>query len=186
MKKTNSLLFLIALIAMSACSKKNIGYFQNSYEPVVTAKKEISNSEEIKKIISQNNNEDELISASIDQVQIPHINVEKPWNRVENKSILEHTSLDSKEVIEPKKISREDRQHLKQTIKKIARHESNQKTNRSFIGGLLLVILAIILPPLAVLLVDGLSGPFWLSILLTILFWVPGVIYALYRIFKDR
>lgn len=47
----------------------------------------------------------------------------------------------------------------------------------------LLVILAIILPPLAVLLVDGIGLSFLLSILLTLLFWLPGIIYALIRIF---
>ena len=45
---------------------------------------------------------------------------------------------------------------------------------------LLLVILAILLPPLAVYLHENaINGKFWLSILLTLLFWIPGVIYAL-------
>lgn len=45
---------------------------------------------------------------------------------------------------------------------------------------LLLVILAILLPPLAVGLHEhALNGKFWLSVLLTLLFWLPGVIYAL-------
>ncbi|TAH10979.1 MAG: YqaE/Pmp3 family membrane protein [Sphingobacteriia bacterium] len=44
----------------------------------------------------------------------------------------------------------------------------------------LLAILAIILPPLAVYLHENaVNGKFWLSILLTLLFWIPGVIYAL-------
>ena len=44
----------------------------------------------------------------------------------------------------------------------------------------LLVILAILLPPLAVYLHEGeINIKFWISILLTLLFWVPGVIYAL-------
>jgi uncharacterized membrane protein YqaE (UPF0057 family) len=44
----------------------------------------------------------------------------------------------------------------------------------------LLVILAILLPPLAVYLHEGqINTKFWISILLTLLFWVPGVIYAL-------
>ncbi len=47
---------------------------------------------------------------------------------------------------------------------------------------LLLVIIAILLPPLAVLLVDGLTAPFWLDLLLTLLFYFPGLIYALFRI----
>lgn len=44
----------------------------------------------------------------------------------------------------------------------------------------LLAILAILLPPLAVGLHEhALNGKFWLSVLLTLLFWLPGVIYAL-------
>ena len=43
---------------------------------------------------------------------------------------------------------------------------------------LLEIILAIFLPPLAVGLRRGLSGPFWLNVLLTIIGWIPGVIHA--------
>lgn len=49
---------------------------------------------------------------------------------------------------------------------------------------LLLVIVAILLPPLAVALVDGLSTRFWLSLLLTILLYIPGLIYSLYVVLK--
>lgn len=44
---------------------------------------------------------------------------------------------------------------------------------------ILLVILAILIPPLAVALKVGLSTPFWLDLLLTLLFYFPGMIYAL-------
>jgi uncharacterized membrane protein YqaE (UPF0057 family) len=45
---------------------------------------------------------------------------------------------------------------------------------------LLLVILAILLPPLAVYLHEGTTNnKFWISLILTLLFWIPGVIYAL-------
>ncbi|MBK7885425.1 MAG: YqaE/Pmp3 family membrane protein [Chitinophagaceae bacterium] len=44
----------------------------------------------------------------------------------------------------------------------------------------LLVILAILLPPLAVYLHQGeINTKFWISLLLTLLFWLPGIIYAL-------
>ena len=44
----------------------------------------------------------------------------------------------------------------------------------------LLIVLAIILPPLAVYLHEGvINGKFWLDLLLTLLFFLPGVIYAL-------
>ncbi|WP_255481075.1 YqaE/Pmp3 family membrane protein [Pontibacter sp. Tf4] len=41
------------------------------------------------------------------------------------------------------------------------------------------IILAVLLPPLAVFLHDGIGTSFWISIILTLLFWLPGVIYAL-------
>ncbi|PHN04648.1 YqaE/Pmp3 family membrane protein [Flavilitoribacter nigricans DSM 23189 = NBRC 102662] len=45
---------------------------------------------------------------------------------------------------------------------------------------LLLVILAILLPPLAVGIYEGgLTSRFWISLLLTLLFYLPGLIYAL-------
>lgn len=44
----------------------------------------------------------------------------------------------------------------------------------------LLVILAILLPPLAVYLYEGeINSKFWISLILTLLFWLPGIIYAL-------
>lgn len=44
------------------------------------------------------------------------------------------------------------------------------------------VLISILLPPLAVGLYEGIHGPFWLSILLTLCFWIPGVIYAIWRV----
>jgi uncharacterized membrane protein YqaE (UPF0057 family) len=42
-----------------------------------------------------------------------------------------------------------------------------------------LILFAILLPPLAVGLKFGIGTEFWISVLLTLLFWIPGVIYAL-------
>jgi|GEM_PF-478099 len=45
---------------------------------------------------------------------------------------------------------------------------------------ILLVILAILLPPVAVLIYeDGLTSKFWISLLLTLLLFLPGVIYSI-------
>ncbi|MEO5572391.1 MAG: YqaE/Pmp3 family membrane protein [Bacteroidia bacterium] len=41
------------------------------------------------------------------------------------------------------------------------------------------MVLCILLPPLAVGLKYGIVDKFWISLLLTLLFWIPGVIYAL-------
>jgi uncharacterized membrane protein YqaE (UPF0057 family) len=51
----------------------------------------------------------------------------------------------------------------------------------------LLCILAVLLPPLAVYLHEGeINNRFWISLLLTLLFWLPGVIYALVIILGDH
>lgn len=47
------------------------------------------------------------------------------------------------------------------------------------------IIAAILLPPLGVFLKRGLGWSFLLSILLTLLAWLPGMIYALYIVLRD-
>ena len=48
------------------------------------------------------------------------------------------------------------------------------------------IILALFLPPLAVYMKEGgLTTPFWLDVLLCILVWFPGMLYALYIVSKD-
>jgi uncharacterized membrane protein YqaE (UPF0057 family) len=48
------------------------------------------------------------------------------------------------------------------------------------------IIAAILLPPLAVYLARGLGPTFWIGVLLTLFWWVPGVIYALVTLFSPR
>lgn len=58
-------------------------------------------------------------------------------------------------------------------------------TAREAIEIILLVILAIIFPPIVALIERGCSGALLLNILLTILGWLPGVIHAIYLIFTS-
>lgn len=41
------------------------------------------------------------------------------------------------------------------------------------------IVAAILLPPLGVFLVHGLRPAFWVSVLLTLLGWLPGVVFSL-------
>ena len=43
-------------------------------------------------------------------------------------------------------------------------------------------ILSALLPPVAVYLHKGLTTEFWISLILTIFFWVPGMIYSYYLV----
>ncbi|KAJ7274920.1 hypothetical protein C8J57DRAFT_1313087 [Mycena rebaudengoi] len=47
-----------------------------------------------------------------------------------------------------------------------------------------LYLLAIVLPPVSVFFKRGLAADFWISICLTLLGWIPGVIHAWYIISK--
>lgn len=84
-------------------------------------------------------------------------------------------------------LSRKERRsrikEAKSEIKKIKAEKkagSEPSTNQ-----VLLVILAILLPPLAVYLHEGeINNKFWLDLVLTLLFFLPGVIYALIVVLK--
>jgi len=51
---------------------------------------------------------------------------------------------------------------------------------------LLTVILAIILPPLGVLIKRGLDTQFVINLVLTLFGWLPGIIHALYIILRKQ
>lgn len=53
------------------------------------------------------------------------------------------------------------------------------------LGAILRLLLCFVLPPAAVFLKRGLGISFLFSVILTILVWVPGVVYALYVNFRD-
>ncbi len=84
-----------------------------------------------------------------------------------------------------KEMSGKERRALKrEQIKEVkAALEDRQEADTNTI---LLVILAILLPPVAVLVYEGqLTSRFWIALLLTLLFYIPGLIYALLVIFGN-
>ncbi|MES2336725.1 MAG: YqaE/Pmp3 family membrane protein [Pseudomonadota bacterium] len=48
------------------------------------------------------------------------------------------------------------------------------------------IIAAVLLPPLGVFLKRGIGGPFWISIVLTLIAFFPGMIYALWIVLKGE
>ncbi|MEM8835714.1 MAG: YqaE/Pmp3 family membrane protein [Planctomycetota bacterium] len=52
-------------------------------------------------------------------------------------------------------------------------------------GTLVMILLAIFLPPVAVFLKEGIGKHFFINILLCLLFAVPGMIHALILVLKD-
>lgn len=81
-----------------------------------------------------------------------------------------------------KSMSRHDRKikikETKQALKDYKKEKNEGKEPST--NTLLLVILAILLPPLAVYLHEGvINNKFWIDLILTLLFFLPGIIYAL-------
>jgi uncharacterized membrane protein YqaE (UPF0057 family) len=100
----------------------------------------------------------------------PVVPVAEPKPSVKE-ALKDFSSLSRKEK---KMRFKEVKNELKE-FKKAKRAGNEPSTNT-----LLLVILAILLPPLAVYLHEGeINSKFWISLLLTLLFFLPGVIYAL-------
>lgn len=92
-------------------------------------------------------------------------------------------------VGEFKSLSKKERKsRIKEAKKEIKAYKAAKKAGAEpSTNTLLLVILAILLPPLAVYLHQGeINSKFWISLLLTLLFWLPGVIYALIVILGDQ
>jgi uncharacterized membrane protein YqaE (UPF0057 family) len=110
----------------------------------------------------------------------PKENSKAPLNSLTEKSISEGFKKTRAEIKNDKKSARLLKHEIKGKMK-----ESKTTADRSGVMTVILVLLAIFIPPLAVLLVDGLKLPFWLDLLLTLLFILPGIIYALYRVLKD-
>ena len=85
-------------------------------------------------------------------------------------------------LAEFKNLSKQERkQRIKDVKKELKVFKKENKANKAAnVEMWLLIVLAILLPPLAVYLHQGeINGKFWLSILFWFLFIIPGIIYAL-------
>jgi uncharacterized membrane protein YqaE (UPF0057 family) len=93
---------------------------------------------------------------------------------VVEQAAAEKTALTKKELRKERKAFKKD---LKAKLKEL----------RASDDLLLLIIIAILLPPLAMFLYEGsATNRFWLSLVLTILFYVPGLVYTLYVILSEN
>lgn len=83
-----------------------------------------------------------------------------------------------------KKEQKVKRKEMKKDLKKALKTAKKQQA--SDLDLTLLIILAILIPPLAMGLYDGITKRFWISLLLTLLFFVPGLIYTLVVILREN
>lgn len=81
-----------------------------------------------------------------------------------------------------KSLSKQEKKSRFKEVKSLLKEYKAQKAHGDEVSTntILLVILAFLLPPLAVYLHENaVNTKFWISLLLSLLFWVPGIIYAL-------
>jgi uncharacterized membrane protein YqaE (UPF0057 family) len=91
-------------------------------------------------------------------------------------------------ITEFKSLSKREKKERITNVKTAIKNYKAQKAagNEPSTNTLLLVILALLIPPLAVYLHQGeINSKFWISLILTLLFFVPGVIYALIVVLGD-
>ena len=172
--------------------KYNKGWYANKSSKVKSSK-ENNNSKDVHETKEEANNavvEELTIQQEVKAVSKEYISksdlIVKP-----TKTVLASNN-DKEEVISStsKIIVQEQETAVLENLKRVSDAKpveindfSSKNSNESGIALLLLVIIAILLPPLAVALVDGLSGRFWICLLLTLLFYLPGLIYALFVLF---
>lgn len=135
----------------------------NEYEYTASSNLKLSASEVILKEMSEVDNSEvvmstELVAKEVNGVKLNNVLTKdySEWKSYNRK--MDFSSLNSNE--------REG----------ISKHQkiTNTKTN-----DVLLIILSIFIPPLAVFLYDNsLTTNFWVDLLLTFLFWFPGMIFA--------
>jgi uncharacterized membrane protein YqaE (UPF0057 family) len=103
-------------------------------------------------------------------VSMPSLPANEPGPSAVKSAMKDFNSLSKKEK----------KQKVKEVKKQMRDYKAKKKAGEPVTNTLLLVIIAILLPPLAVYLHQGeINSKFWIDLLLTLLFYVPGLIYAL-------
>jgi uncharacterized membrane protein YqaE (UPF0057 family) len=93
-------------------------------------------------------------------------------------SVLVAPQNSGQSVSIPSHADKNDVKAKRKAVKKILREFKKSKAADD--RTVLLVILCILLPPLAVYLhQNAINSKFWISLLLSLLFWLPGIIYSL-------
>jgi len=87
-------------------------------------------------------------------------------------------------VVQDKQVTEKLTIKEKFILKRMAKFVKKNQTLNPAEDEVLLVILAILLPPLAVYLLEGVTTNFWIDLILTLFFWLPGIIFALYLILR--
>ncbi len=172
---------LMALV-FGACSPKYGAHFNNStqfYEAPKLDHQEKLTQFENSPERSQVEIDAEKLTANKEPVVLPQTppKVRELVKEYEEKAAaIEAKDLSTKE--EKKALKKESKKVKKKLNKELKKNIKALKQQDADADYVVMMILAIIIPPLGVGLTYGITGEFWLSLLLTIIFWLPGAIYS--------
>lgn len=76
-----------------------------------------------------------------------------------------------------------DKPNTSQPVK-FSNNSGNSRHSSNGIPFWLIFLFAFFIPPVGVALMYGITDKFWICLLLTLCFWLPGMIYAMIQIFK--
>ena len=186
--KTSKLFLAVATTAiiLSSCSvsihkrQHGKGYFITSTKKMTSTKVEEEKSEEIelakhkeKETTTTQVNQQTVVVASTNETPVENFVTTKITTQ---KTIQKDNTQLAANIATPVKTEKQqiklDKKTLKNEIKKSKHSIAEEDT-------ILYVILSIFIPPLAVYLQRDLGKDFWINFILTLLFWLPGVIHAL-------
>lgn len=185
-------LFALSLIMISCSSESDV---LSSF----SKRKYLKNFKENKKTYEVNIEEK---TASIEEVKEIEIyepiasNSVETIEEFENNVVLTQDAVQKAIVLTPKKVTKQLEKEYR-NWDKFNRNYSNEllasknefniiNSNNSSarVNEIVLAILAIFIPPLAVYLYDdAVTGNFWIDLILTLLVWLPGIIFAFLVIF---
>ena len=95
---------------------------------------------------------------------------------------IENKNLDTKTFRKEVKIARKElKKEIKSTLKREIKEAKEQGADDDYI---LMMVLAFLIPPLGIGLTYGITNEFWISLILTLLFWIPGAVYSLIMVNK--
>jgi uncharacterized membrane protein YqaE (UPF0057 family) len=137
-----------------------------SAKSIVNAQQNFVNEEE--QVLPENSGEG--LSASVDKE--PEL---KPKEKFTSEKRSSGNSREIYHHTEKKVIPKRTADNNSIDNRNVTRERSSDPSD----SDLLLILLCLILPPLAVYLYfDAVNTTFWISLILTLLFWIPGIIFA--------
>jgi len=189
MKNLHLIIAVLGIFIFSSCSQYKFVSAKKSYpkDAITKTKKQpakVANArkQHIEKVASIETadmkvNSKPMVNPKLKDQMVTAETSEMPIRPIEATPKYDYTKKapDNKPFIKKANSSKANKKQMRKELKHVLKSNYASSSEET----LLLVIVAFFIPFLAVGLYDGITTRFWLSLVLTILLWLPGFIYAL-------